>query len=125
MSLISRIKELADSEKITFAEIERNVGISNGQIRRWNLSSPKIENIQKIADYFNVSTDYLLGRTENKSLENNDIKDNLSSQIMFRMNTEGLSSEEVNELEQEVNRFLQFRKSEIERERSLRKDNNV
>lgn len=48
--------------------MERKTGISNGQIRRWNTSSPKIENIQKVADYFNVSVDYLLGRTQDEEI---------------------------------------------------------
>ncbi|MBE9390041.1 helix-turn-helix domain-containing protein [Vagococcus salmoninarum] len=64
MTLTQRIKKLADMKKTNFAEIERTVGISNGQIRRWDTSSPKIENIQKVADYFGVSVDYLLGRTD-------------------------------------------------------------
>ncbi|BDP97121.1 hypothetical protein EfmGK961_09370 [Enterococcus faecium] len=36
-------------------------GISNGQIRRWDKASPKSENLKKVADYFGVTTDYLLG----------------------------------------------------------------
>lgn len=66
VSLVEKIKILCNERKVTFAEVERNVGISNGQIRRWDTSSPKIENVEKVADYFNVSTDYLLGRTDNK-----------------------------------------------------------
>ncbi|MGQ8969934.1 helix-turn-helix domain-containing protein [Bacillus altitudinis] len=66
MSLVRRIKGLCDEKKVTFAEVERQIGISNGQIRRWDNVSPKSETLQKIADYFDVSTDYLLGRTEVK-----------------------------------------------------------
>lgn len=124
MGLTQRIKELADMKNITFAEIERSVGISNGQIRRWNQSSPKVENIQKVADYFNVSTDYLLGRNLT-SLQNEKNDEQLSTQIMFRMDTNGLSSDEVNELKNEVDRFLRFRKSEIERERDLKQDDKA
>lgn len=62
MTLTERIKRLADAKKTNFAEIERKTGISNGQIRRWDTSSPKVENVQKVADYFDVSVDYLLGR---------------------------------------------------------------
>ncbi|MBT2718802.1 helix-turn-helix domain-containing protein [Bacillus sp. ISL-57] len=64
MSLVHRIKILCDEKKVTFAEVERKVGLSNGQIRRWDSSSPKIENIQKVADFFDVSTDYLIGRKQ-------------------------------------------------------------
>ncbi len=63
MNLVQRIKDLSDENHITIAELEREAGISNGQIRRWGGSSPKVENLEKVADYFNVSTDYLLGRS--------------------------------------------------------------
>lgn len=66
MSLVQRIKELANEKNITFAELERKIEISNGQIRRWDTASPKSDNLQKVADYFGVSVDYLLGRTNNK-----------------------------------------------------------
>lgn len=78
MSLVKRIKGLCDEKKVTFAEVERQIGISNGQIRRWDNVSPKSETLQKIADYFDVSTDYLLGRTEwkrNVELTEKDEKD--------------------------------------------------
>ncbi|EQB34879.1 Cro/Cl family transcriptional regulator [Virgibacillus sp. CM-4] len=66
MSLVERIKKLCDEKKVSFAEVERSTGISNGQIRRWDKSSPKIDNVTKVANYFDVSTDYLLGRTDEK-----------------------------------------------------------
>ncbi|MGN7409938.1 helix-turn-helix domain-containing protein [Sporosarcina sp. SAFN-010] len=69
MSLVNRIKKLCTMKKVTIAEVERKTGISNGQIRRWDTSSPKTENVQKVADYFNVSVDYLLGRTEETHIE--------------------------------------------------------
>lgn len=69
MSLVDRIKKLCTARKVTVAEVERKTGISNGQIRRWDTSSPKTENVQKVADYFNVSVDYLLGRTDDLYIE--------------------------------------------------------
>ncbi len=69
MSLVDRIKKLCTERKVTIAEVERKTGISNGQIRRWDSSSPKTENVQKVADYFTVSVDYLLGRTEESHIE--------------------------------------------------------
>lgn len=69
MSLVDRIKKLCTTRKVTVAEVERKTGISNGQIRRWDTSSPKTENVQKVADYFNVSVDYLLGRTDDLYIE--------------------------------------------------------
>lgn len=66
---MERIKDLCWKNKTTIAELERKTGISNGQIRKWDNSMPGIDRIEKIADYFNVSTDYLLGRTDEKEIQ--------------------------------------------------------
>jgi len=90
MSLVKRIKYLCDSKKVTFAEVERKINISNGQIRRWDDVSPKSETLKKVADYFNVSTDYLLGRTDNTEIET----------IAAHHDGEDWTEEELNEIEQ-------------------------
>ncbi len=61
MSLVKRISLLCNERDITFAEVERKSGLSNGSIRRWDTNTPSTNKLQKIAEYFNVSTDYLLG----------------------------------------------------------------
>lgn len=66
MDLIEKIKELCDSRDTTLVGLERELGFSRGSMRKWNDASPSVERLQKVADYFNVSTDYLLGRTEEK-----------------------------------------------------------
>ena len=67
------------SDVNSIAELERKLDISNGTISKWDKSKPGTQHIIKVADYFNVSTDYLLGRTENKTphwvLNENDEKD--------------------------------------------------
>ncbi|HIH3048953.1 TPA: helix-turn-helix domain-containing protein, partial [Streptococcus pneumoniae] len=65
-----RIRSLANDRKVTLAELERNLNFSNGSLRKWETSTPSGDKIEKIADYFNVSTDYLLGRTDNPTIAN-------------------------------------------------------
>ena len=66
-TLYDRIKELCESQGITVAELERELGFSNSTIRKWgNSTSPSIDKIIKISEYFNVSVDYILGFTEIK-----------------------------------------------------------
>lgn len=89
MSLVERIKILCNERKITFAEVERNVGISNGQIRRWDTSSPKIDNVEKVANYFDVSTDYLLGRTDKRRYYDLTEKDELTIQRELKKRISG------------------------------------
>ena len=63
MSLIYlRIKELAQQRKISLAELERKLNFSNGIISTWKKGNPSVDKVEKVADFFNVSTDYLLGR---------------------------------------------------------------
>ena len=55
--------------------------------------------MQEIADYFDVSLDYLLGRTDNPRLaseQKDDTVDDLTRQaiVLFRKETEGLSDSE-------------------------------
>lgn len=68
MRLLDRIKALASSQKLTLAELERKLNFSNGSLRKWDSSTPSGDKIEKVADFFGVSTDYLLGRTDNPSI---------------------------------------------------------
>lgn len=63
--LLERIKELCKKRGITVSELENRVGFGKNSIYKWKTQSPKIETLQKVAEYFQVSTDYLLGRTDN------------------------------------------------------------
>ena len=59
---LDRILELCNAEGSNLSRLERDCGLSNAVIRRWKNSSPSAENLQKVADHFGVSVDYLLGR---------------------------------------------------------------
>ena len=58
-----RIKELADKQKISLNILEEKLGYSTNYLYSLKKGNPKSDRLQEIADYFNVSTDYLLGRT--------------------------------------------------------------
>lgn len=65
MSIYQRIKELAIEKKISIRELEKTLKFSNGAINKWEEKAPS-DKLEKVANYFNVSTDYLLGRTNNR-----------------------------------------------------------
>ncbi|BBM14947.1 uncharacterized protein EM151A_1755 [Enterococcus mundtii] len=66
MLLLERIDLLISENKMTRAELERKLNFSHGSLRNWNKSIPSGDKIQKVADYFDVSTDYLLGRSDKR-----------------------------------------------------------
>lgn len=47
--------------------LEEEIKLSNGSISSWSKSSPTQEKVQKVADFFGVSVDYLLGNTNEKN----------------------------------------------------------
>lgn len=55
------IKNLCDREDITIKELEKQTGLSNGSVMKWDASSPKIENLEKVANYFKVPVECLIG----------------------------------------------------------------
>ena len=64
-----KIKLLAKKQGISLNTLEERVGLGKNYIYSLkNKKTPSVEHIAKIADYFNVSTDYLLGRTENPAI---------------------------------------------------------
>ncbi|EHV2900545.1 helix-turn-helix transcriptional regulator, partial [Enterococcus faecalis] len=60
-------KELAKQKKLSIRQLEMNLGYSNGYLAKWRVNTPNSDELSRIADYFDVSVDYLLGR-ENKNI---------------------------------------------------------
>lgn len=78
MSTLDRIKKLCEEHGITVPTLEAILEIPNNTIYQWKPGSkrgPSTVRLEKIADYFNVSTDYLLGRTEQKRYDDLNEKD--------------------------------------------------
>lgn len=60
--IVERIKELTKKNHITVYQLESELNLGHNTIYQWNKRQPSITRVEKIADYFNVSVDYLLGR---------------------------------------------------------------
>lgn len=61
-------KELRKEKKLSQDKIAIELEVSQGLIAKWekHQSTPAPEMLDYIADYFNVSIDYLIGRTNNR-----------------------------------------------------------
>lgn len=64
MTLLDRIKNLCDEHGETLASLERKMDFGNGTIRRWETTIPSGDRLAKVADFFGITVDYLLGRKE-------------------------------------------------------------
>lgn len=64
--IAQRIKDLMKNEKLTQMQLATALGIGQSSVSDWinAKSEPSIENLWKLADSFDVSVDYLIGRKE-------------------------------------------------------------
>lgn len=58
--IYDKIKALCKAEGISVAQVEKEAGLSNGVIGRWNNSSPTVDNLQAVAKVLKVKVDKLL-----------------------------------------------------------------
>ena len=74
-TILHKIQKLCANENITITELERRLGFSVSSIRKWDKGDPSLGKAVAIADYFNVSLDYLAGRSKVKSTVENVLSD--------------------------------------------------
>ena len=85
MEFAERLKTLRKQVKLTQAQIAEKLDISQQAYASWErgVKKPTQENLVKIAQVLNVSIDYLVGNSEEKSDELDNIE------LLFRMNSKG------------------------------------
>lgn len=80
METWKRIKKEQDKKNINDKEFELSLGLKPKTINNWKrgMSSSYMNMLPQLADYFNVSVDYLLGRekspTDTESMSDDEIK---------------------------------------------------
>lgn len=105
MTTFERIKSLCKSRKISINDLENALGYSKNTLYRLKTQTPGADKLEAIADYFNVSIDYLLGRTDIKELP----VDNTVHTIAAHHDGDEWTEEELEEIE-EFKRFVAMRR---------------
>lgn len=72
-STFEKIKELSKKQGVSLQKVAEDLGFSVNYLYTLKEKTPKSDRLQEIADYFNVSTDYLLGRTDNPKIASDDV----------------------------------------------------
>lgn len=62
------VKDLCEKQGISLNTLEEKLELGKNSLYGLKRNQPSAERLQQIADYFNVSTDYLLGRTDNPAI---------------------------------------------------------
>lgn len=106
MEFSERLKELRKQAHLTQVELASKLGIVQSSYADWERGKkkPTQDNLVKIAQILNVSVDYLVGNSEEKADELDNIE------FLFRMNSKGLSDEEKKVFKKELIEFMEERK---------------
>ncbi|MGH4121637.1 MAG: helix-turn-helix domain-containing protein [Clostridium sp.] len=98
-----RLKTERNRKQITLEIMAEDLKTTKATLSRYenSLREPKVDFVKQIADYLQCSTDYLLGRTDNRlglivqdDVENNDIKVEIDKSVY----PDGLTHEQVLEI---------------------------
>lgn len=58
--IVENIRRLCAQRKVSIWKLERELGIGNGVIAKWSGSSPRVDLLKRVAEYFGVTVDELL-----------------------------------------------------------------
>lgn len=112
---MNKLKELRKQKGLTQTQVAQYIGISQNNYSYWENGKVKIDNdsLQKLADLFDVSVDYLLGREEKKPPENQE-GDQLyvpeqyrDVMVAFHEGADNLTQEDIDN----VVRYIEFLKA--------------
>ncbi|KYG89040.1 hypothetical protein A0U40_13515 [[Bacillus] sp. KCTC 13219] len=117
-----RLRELRKNKKLTMKEFGEKFNLAESTISGYENGTrkPDIEQVKRFADYFSVTTDYILGITENRM---HDMNENSKEYYVGKINTEfpdielmfkDLESLNVEEMK-EVYEYIKFKVSQKEK----------
>jgi len=92
MGIVDRIRTLCEENGITINKLEKEADIGRGNVARWDKHRPNIDKVQRVADYFGVSADFILTGNENKPTENGELTDTQheAMELIIKMSDEQL-----------------------------------
>lgn len=108
------IQQLRKERKMTQAQLAEYLGLSCAAIYKYerNLAEPDIESMIKIADLFECSIDYLVGRTEWKSPTSLEVEQDRRAARKAIENTTLLQSTQTDSISEAIQQLI---RTEIEK----------
>lgn len=95
-----RLRELRKSRNLTLKDIGSVLNVSESAVSQYENNKREMDNtsLTTLADYFDVTVDYLLGRTDSPDLAIPKEIENMQFAFHGGINTEGLSKEDIDTL---------------------------
>lgn len=112
--LAKRLKEARENAGLKQIDAAKKLGISNGTLSGYerNYRDPDTDILNRMAELYNVSIDYLLGRTNERELT---IEEKLSKELRLRdgeniyfYDMEGLDDEDIEMLKKQIELYREM-----------------
>lgn len=83
--MYERFMQLLQEKNITPYRVSKETGVTQTTLSDWKTgrATPKTVTLQKIADYFNVSLDWLTGNSEYRSIEEYNLNEEIPEEIVI------------------------------------------
>lgn len=106
------LNELMESRNLSSYRLAKESGIPEGMVGFWRRGEriPSAENLIKLADYFNVSLDYLVGRSDDRGTVQPQAEDDDDDFAYAALDGGELSETQIKSIKELI-------KAEIEREK--------
>ena len=75
MDMKERIRHLCKLNHVSMNKVEGDLGFGKGYLSKLGTSKPNAEKLKKIADYFNVSLDFIMTGKEDEQKEKDNTDD--------------------------------------------------
>lgn len=92
----TRLKKLRKEKGISMDELASNLGVTKSRVNMWenNGTIPRSEILIKLANYYGVSADYLIGNDSTDNLDPSNKKLNSLQRNLSKLNDEELEKAE-------------------------------
>ena len=66
MVIVDKIIKLCNENKVSITYLEIQLGLGRGSIRQWEQRHPRAEAIGRVANFFDISADWLIGTSDTR-----------------------------------------------------------
>ncbi len=95
--MYERFMQLLQENNITAYRVSKETGVTQTTLSDWKTGrgTPKTATLKKIADYFNVSLDWLTGNSEQRTINSEAEIDNVYFSFARKAQEEGIDPDDI------------------------------
>jgi transcriptional regulator with XRE-family HTH domain len=116
MNLAKRLKHLRENKNLSQRQLAKLLNVAPSTLAMYEVDKrePDFDTLKKIANFFSVSTDYLLGISDNPSRSTTPKPQSVEEQIMAMLHLyDDLTEEEKKMLAEDMADYFEYRRAKL------------